>query len=159
MCYYNFYTSFSFHFFPLHLASSWLLLPMLLWWCGKIIERAKRKKKEKRARDVNFLPLYRFFIRLLKISLWSHFLCVHGECARAREGAWDWTIIEIKCGKFSFCALRAVQIEKEIYYPICAYMKGREKRERERKSCKGGWKECFSLTRDLGRDEKANGEG
>lgn len=36
-----------------------LLLLMLLWWCGKIIER-----KEKRARDVNFLPFEDFFFML-----------------------------------------------------------------------------------------------
>ena len=109
---------FSFHFF----------LFILFCW-DKIIER-----KEKRARDVNlmffFFPSHSPFARRSflcdLIFMWTR------EKVLAIERSLRWS------AESFFCGFAPIQIEKEIYYPICKWKENKERKE--------GWmgaKECF----------------
>lgn len=113
MCYYNFYTSFSFRFFfsSFHHLTACCYVVVMMW---KIIERRKRKSAL-----CEFSSLWRFYFGSVFFSSWSHFNVNAREGARSLGGLndhWDEVL------KVSF-VLSAIQIKKEIYYPICKWVR------------------------------------
>lgn len=81
---------------------------MLLWWCGKVIGRTGEKRKER----AMWIFSKGFSFDLFVISF----------CEIERSLRWS--------AESFFCAFaaREIQVEKEIYYPICRLRKQKAKK-------------------------------